>query len=308
MSALDDVARMLVLVPWVRERPGASLQEAAEAFGVSVERISADLERLDFCGMPGLGGGHLFDVTRFGDRVTIDLADELDVPLRLTPREALALLLVGEAAAAALGDVLPALGSALGKLRDVVGVPADVSVTLADEGTRWLAPLRSAIDDDRQVRLSYRGRGDDAPQSRTLDPWTLRVERGEWYVQGRDHGAGELRTFRLDRIADLEVLTEARVTAAPDEALPAPAYAPSPGDTTYVVEVGSSARWLLDAVTPDRIEESDDDRVRVTFRSDAADWIDRLLLVAGPDAVVLEPVGTDAELRARARAVLANYR
>ena len=44
------------------------------------------------------------------------------------------------------------------------------------------------------VTFDYRG------ASRTLDPYGLVTRNGFWYVVGRDHARGELRTFRVDRI------------------------------------------------------------------------------------------------------------
>jgi proteasome accessory factor B len=35
---------------------------------------------------------------------------------------------------------------------------------------------------------------------RTIDPYGLLARQGRWYVVGRDHDAGALRTFRVDRI------------------------------------------------------------------------------------------------------------
>ena len=94
MSATDDVARMLTLVPWLLERPGASLAETAAAFGVDERTVRRDLlDHLDFCGLPGLGGGDLFTVDLSGDRIVVSMADELQRPVRPTPAEALQLVL-----------------------------------------------------------------------------------------------------------------------------------------------------------------------------------------------------------------------
>jgi hypothetical protein len=130
VSAAGDVARMLTLVPWLLERPGASLTETAEQFGVDERTIRRDLGHLDFCGLPGLGGGDLFEVELVGDRIVVRMADELRRPLRPTPREALRLVLTVDAVAEALGDELPALRSAVAKVRDALGIPEVVADVL----------------------------------------------------------------------------------------------------------------------------------------------------------------------------------
>lgn len=160
MSAAERVARMLTLVPWLLERPGASLEETAEAFGVDRATVRADLRELDFCGVPGLGGAELFEVALYGDRVILRMADELRRPLRLTAREGLHLVIALGAVADALGDELPALRSALAKVRAALGIPEEVAAQLDTGRSRWVGAARGAVEHGRRVRLVYRGRRD----------------------------------------------------------------------------------------------------------------------------------------------------
>jgi hypothetical protein len=78
VSAADDVHRMLVLVPWLLERPGAHVDEMADVFATTSDQIRRDLALLDFCGLPGLRGGDLFDVTIIndGDADRVGVGDE----------------------------------------------------------------------------------------------------------------------------------------------------------------------------------------------------------------------------------------
>lgn len=307
MSATDAVARMLTLVPWLLERPGATLGETAEAFGVDEKTLRRDLYHLDFCGLPGLGGGDLFEVNIVGDRVVVRMADELRRPLRLTPREALRLVLVVDAVSEALADDLPALRSALDKVRVAAGVPAGVQVQLGSDGSRWLPEVRRAIADGRRLVLGYQGRGDEEPRERRVDPWALHVAEGTWYLQGHDEAAAARRTFRLDRVAALEVLDEPVTTAPPDGPLPPPRYVPGPDDVAVELELGPQARWIADVVDADEDEEVGEGRRRVRFHTDALPWVEQLLLMGGPDAVVIEPAGLTDRVRADAQAALARY-
>lgn len=307
MSATDDVARMLTLVPWLLERPGASIEEIAASFGSDERTIRADLASLDFCGLPGLGGGDLFEVSIVGDRVVVRMADELRRPLRLTPREALRLVLTVDAVAEAMGDELPALRSAVDKVRAAAGVPDGVRVQLESEGGRWVAPIRAALAGGRRLRLAYQGRSDEAPQDRLLDPWALHVAEGNWYVQGHDHRAEDRRTFRLDRIADLEVLDEATTHPAPEGPLPAPRYAPGPDDTTVELVLGAPARWLAEVIDAAEIEDLPEGRRRVRFSTDALRWVERLVLMGAGAVEVVAPAGLRENVRAEARTALARY-
>lgn len=307
MSATDDVARMLTLVPWLLERPGASIGEVAAAFGVDERTVRADLNHLDFCGLPGLGGGDLFEVNVVADRIVVRMADELRRPLRLTPREALRLVLTVDAVAEVLGEELPALRSAVDKVRAAAGVPAGVQVEAGSDGARWLAPIRTAVREGRRLRVAYQGRSDDAPQERELDPWALHVAGGLWYVQGHDHRADDRRTFRLDRIAELSVLDAPVTVPAPDGPLPEPRYAPGPDDEEVELVLGRRARWVAEAVEPEEVVDLPDGRRRVRFSTDARRWVERLLLMAGGDVEVVRPTSLRADVVAEARAALARY-
>jgi proteasome accessory factor C len=307
MSATDDVARLLTMVPWLLERPGASVAELVEAFGVDERTVRADLNSLDFCGLPGLGGGDLFEVTIVADRVVVRMADELRRPLRLTPREALRLVLTVDAVAETLADELPALESAVAKVRAAAGVPPEVRVMVASEGGSWIGPVRRALREGRRLRLAYQGRSDDLPRQREVDPWALHVAQGSWYVQGHDHGAGDRRTFRLDRIADLEVLPEPIAVAPPPGPLPPPRYAPSPDDTAVGLVLAPGARWLADAVEPESVEDLDDGRRRLEFHTDALQWVERLVLMGGGEVEVVAPASLVADVRAAAGSALERY-
>lgn len=278
---------MLTLVPWLLERPGATLDETAEAFGVSPEAIRRDLGHLDFCGLPGLGGGDLFDVTLVGDRIVVSMADELRRPLRPTADEALRLVLTVDAVADALGDDLPALRSAVTKVRDALGIPQDIADVLEDEPSHRDL-MQQALRGSRRVRLRYQGRGDQAPALREIDPWSLHVQDGAWYLQGFDHGVGEGRTFRLDRASEVELLEEP-ITVPRPATVPPPRYAPAPEDPEVVLEVTADARWIEAALTVDQVEERDDGGARLTFRTNVPRWISRLVLMAGGTAVVVSP-------------------
>lgn len=57
-----------------------------------------------------------------------------------------------------------------------------------------LADVHEAIANRRRMMFRYRGR------DRQLDPYTLLLRHGHWYVIGFDLGHRELRTYRLDRV------------------------------------------------------------------------------------------------------------
>lgn len=306
MSAGDAVARMLTMVPWFLERPGASIDEAAEAFGVPSRTVRRDLSHLDFCGLPGLGGGTLFDVTLEQDRVVVSMADELRRPLRLTPREALRLVLSLQAVDEALGDELPALRSAIDKVRRAADLPVGAAVAVGEGQSRWVGLLRGALREAVQVRVRYQGRTDEHPRDRIVDPWQLDVTPDGWYLHAHDVEVDDHRVFRLDRIADIDLL-DARISRPrPTDPLPAPRFDPGSDDVAVVVRLGRSARWVADAIAHD--DSTDDGEwLELRFRTDAPQWVVRLLMMGAPDVEVVTPAHIAELLDAEARAALARY-
>lgn len=306
MSATDDVARMLTLVPWLLERPGASVAETAAAFGVDAPTIRRDLAQLDFCGLPGLGGGALFEVSLVGDRILVELADELRRPLRPTPAELLELLLRADAAARLLGERYPALDTALTRIRSALGVPRSAGAVVTSEADELVATILSAVSAGRRVSFRYRSRGEDLARLREVDPWVVHLEDGRWYLIGHDHAVGAARIFRLDRATDAELDQRAAVVDPPDP-LPVPAYTPEPGDLQVVLEVSPGGRWIADALTLDEQRVADDGSAWLRLRTDRPRYIVRLVLMAGGDARVVEPGWLAAEVRDRAAEALARY-
>lgn len=288
MSAAADVARLLTMVPWLLERPGASVAEVAATFQVSEDTIREDLGHLDFCGLPGLGGGDLFEVTLVEDRVVLRLAEELKRPLRPTPREALRLVVTVDAVAEALGDELPALRRAVGRIRAALDIPERSADVLEPEQVQLLPLLRRAVRDREQVLLDYQGRADDVPTERVVDPWALHVREGNWYLQGYDHGVGERRVFRLDRVAAARTSGRAATVPAPAQLDP-PRYVPGPDDVSVVLRVSPRGRWLEDAVVVDESIDHPDGGATLRLRTDAVRFVAQLVLMAAGEAVVEEP-------------------
>lgn len=136
-------------------------------------------------------------------------------PLMLTDEEAVAIALglaaghsaglvtadhaATESAIAKLRRVLPA---ALARRIDALLVTVDVTGPVrqpAPPGTEVLLVLAEAARHRHPVHLTYttwHGRSSE----RGLDPYGLVFHNGRWYVTGRDHASGSVRTFRLDRI------------------------------------------------------------------------------------------------------------
>ena len=109
---------MLVVVPYLIQHPGTTLQQSSDLFAIPVPQLRRDLEQLFLAGLPPYGPGDLIDVDIDEDGgIWISMADHFARPLRLTRQEALAVYvrateLRGDARAC---PVAPALAAALGE-------------------------------------------------------------------------------------------------------------------------------------------------------------------------------------------------
>jgi len=131
-------------------------------------------------------------------------------PLMFTDDEAVAVvlgLLVGQRLGIETGSaldkvrrVLPApLRDRVAALHETLGftlMPRDAAMPDASV----LLALAAAARGRHRVRLAYRSwKGEDS--ERDLDTYGLVFHSGRWYASGFDHRRGEVRTFRVDRIA-----------------------------------------------------------------------------------------------------------
>ncbi len=286
MTAVDAARRALALVPWLLERPGATLAEAAEVAGSTPDVVRRDLEMLCYCGGPGLGGGSMFDIDIVGDSITVHMAPGLDEPLRLNAAEATRLVLTLAAVVDVLGDQLPALASAVTKIREAAGLDEGVVAATVDADHR-LADLQTAIDDNRTVQLVYRGRHDELARNRTIDPWRLEFTPDGWYLHGHDHDRDAHRVFLVDRIQQVGVRSARATTTAPDH-LSSPQWTPTADAVEVHLRLTGGARVLGDRVV--LVADDDADGVRdVRFETDSLGWAAELIAAAGGGVEIVSP-------------------
>ncbi|CAN5747708.1 YafY family protein [soil metagenome] len=63
-----------------------------------------------------------------------------------------------------------------------------------------LAPLYASVLARRPVAFGYRRAGEDDAERRTVEPYAVVHQRGNWYLVGRDTARDGLRSFRVSRI------------------------------------------------------------------------------------------------------------
>jgi proteasome accessory factor C len=294
------------LIPYVLANRGADVADVLERFGYTEAELTRDLNSVFVCGLPGYGPGDLMEAYIDDDEVVIDSASYFMRAPRLSATEALGLLASGLAVAAS-GQGTPALDSAIAKLTKVVVPEADESlaIDLADTSDE-LTMLREAARDHKAVRISYRSLSREEDSERLIEPWIVFTTLGNWYVLGHCRLVDDSRTFRIDRIKDLEVLGE---TFEPPDKVPTPGvgYTPSDGDISAVIDLSPRARWVLEYY-PVEIMHETDDSTRIRFSAPDAELPARLLLRLGATARLVEGAETAARVREIGDSLYARYR
>lgn len=316
-TATDRVLRMLAMVPYISRRPGVSIADIAAEFAVSTDQVTADLDLLMVCGLPGYYPDDLIDVVLDEDGGTVSISYDAGIerPVRLTTDEAVALTVALRALADLPGLVdADAVLSALAKLEQAaaaqVGAAVPALQVAAADPAPALGVVREALNLSRRLWIRYYTASRDALTEREVDPIRLLVLDGHAYLEGYCHVAESVRRFRVDRI------DEARITDEPAQAplwvdadVPAALFNPEPSSRPVTLLLRPGAKWIAEYYLMDEVAELDDPpgalRVRMRFGGD--DWLVRLVLSLGGAAVIEDRPDLAAQVAERAAAALVAY-
>ncbi|HYN29184.1 MAG TPA: WYL domain-containing protein [Dermatophilaceae bacterium] len=313
-TATSRLSRLLTMVPWLVNRQGIDVVEAAAGLGVTPAQLEADLELLFLCGY-GQMPDELIDASWEGGRVYVSNADAIARPLRLGVDEAVTLVVGLRALLAVPGlQERGAVERALAKLEaaagSVVEAAGRVRAELEDDvAPALLADARRAVESHRRVHLRYHVPGRDESTERDVDPMRVLGLDGWWYLEGWCHRAVGTRLFRLDRTEALTVL-DLDGTPPPqarERDLSAGIFSAGPDDLTVTLVLAPGATWVRDHYPVESREELADGAERVTLRTGDTAWLRRLVWRLGGRVVVEAPAEVAAEVAAGARAALTAY-
>ena len=312
-GTLEQLPRLLALVPYLLARPGVPFATAAADFGVTEDRLRKDLNLLWLCGLPGHYPGDLIEIEFEGDTITLSDAQGVDRPLRLTVDEALALVVALRTLAETPGLAEPdAVLRALAKVESAAGTAAEPAerVEVALFGDDEVLPVvRQALEEGRALHLRYWTAGRDETSDRDVDPIRLVVADGQTYLEAWCRLAEGVRVFHLGRVQEVKVLDE---PAAPPPDLPSRdlsqgLFQPGEDDTVVTLALEPGAAWVADYYPCDSVEDLGDGRQVVTLRTQGTAWVRRLALSLGDRGRVLAPAELADQVRADAQRALAAY-
>ncbi|WP_431960467.1 helix-turn-helix transcriptional regulator [Actinacidiphila sp. bgisy160] len=311
-NAIDQTRRMLSLVTYLRERPGARVSDVARAFGVTEAELIGDLNVLPLCGT-SFRGGDLLDIDTDGERIWWHNVDDVAQPLRLAADEAAALLVAARAVANLPGlrdsdrqALLRATAKIEGAAGEAAGASSRLSVTFESEGSVF-ADVDRAIAERRRLWIRYYSPSRDELTEREVDPIRL-FAVGHTYFEGWCYLSEDRRTFRLDRVAEIRLLdTPSDPPRVEPRDLSQGLVQPAGDDPEVVIEVGPGGRWVAEYYPHDLAEELPDGGLRITLRTPDPGSLRRLALRLGRDGRIVSPADLAGSARDAAAQALSAY-
>lgn len=293
-APIQQVSRLLDLVPFLSTHSYISLKDLAAEFGVSEKEIAKELTALSMCGENKF---ELIDVTFDSGYVTIRDHERLDIPRALSHLEVASLLigleLIRDGATAEHASLVDKIDSLIAKLSNLAGKAIEIGT---HPQAQHIAQIERAISLRSLLEISYESSLNAEPQSRVVEPLSIFVENSHTYLSAYCHRAQAHRHFRLDRI-----LTLRESQASPTSE---PAGESSSAKESFSLEVSARRRAIAEFLQIDEIPAHG----RVELEAYSFAWVVKVVTSFSPDIALIEPAAKRGEIRASLENILALYR
>ena len=314
----NTATRLITLMMLLQHRPNQKASELAGSLGVSVRTLHRYIGMLDELGIPiyserGPQGG--FSLVR-GYKMP---------PLIFSPTEAAALCLGTGLIADLWGQLYTeAAMSAVAKLENILPEDQLAEVTWARRAlvntplprpnlqpfVPLLDSLRRALKSQKRVHLVYQVANQPDSAERDFDPYALAYRQGWWYVLGYCHLRQAIRSFRVDRIHQLEQLQTSYDIPADFDPHTYLAF-----ENQFPEGIGVKMKLIPDyaylatstATNWESLETLPDGSVIVTTHLPNLYLAAGFVFTYGPAATVLEPDNLRELVRSWARAIAEMY-
>ena len=289
----DRIPRLLALVPWLIKRPGITMTQTAEHFGIGVDALTKDLWQIVLCGLPGYGPDQLVDIDFWDDdRIWVHDPQTLASPMRINSEEAIALgIALRRMSQIPAVDERELIDRLIGKLETVSGGGTDLLEITQPAQTVLSELVEKALVEDFALSFDYSSAQDDLSHRRVSPIRVFSVDDFLYLAGWCDH-AEAVRSFRFDRISNLSLL-------APLEHVP-------PGIATEVtgltdlaqapaalVRIEPSISWVTEetwvSLAPVTAGHAERGQILIRVPYLSKEWLIRWILSMGGAAAVLDP-------------------
>jgi predicted DNA-binding transcriptional regulator YafY len=209
----DPTRRALQLLSLLQTRRLWRASELAERFEVTERTVRRDVERLRNLGYPvdattGTAGGYRLAVGAHLPPLVFDDDEAVAVVVGLRAAAGTAIAGIEETSVRALAKVEQALPDRLRRRVSALdGSVVSLQRMHGDGGVvdpETLSVLASACRSNEEVRFEYRRR-DRVDSRRLVEPHQLLSAGRLWYLIAWDLRRNDWRTFRLDRLSDVQL-------------------------------------------------------------------------------------------------------
>jgi predicted DNA-binding transcriptional regulator YafY len=310
--------RLLTLIPLIRRSSGITIDELARLLKTSRKDIVADLHRLMLCGVPPYQPHDYISVVMDGDRISIDYADHFERPASLSVREALALRVALESfppgdddldrAKSELKEAIDRTLRAKGEAGLSEELDGRLTATTSDDVGKKLVGLREAHRRRRPIDIVYYSVSSDKTAPRRVNPWGLGEHSGNHYLVAFDVNKGDLRHFRVDRIASFEEASATEPSYEIDKGFDLAAFmkkgfGPKSGQPIRLRFAATIARFVKEEYDGYPLETLPSGEVVVELQAGSVTWAVSRALQHGEHVEVLSPPEARAEMQRRLEAI-----
>lgn len=257
LEASDKVTLLLSFVPYLLRQGSATVVDLATTFDITEKQVVELIELLAVSGVPGEGGFYqhqdLFDINweLFETDKVVELWHHVEVEStpKFSAREAAALVAGLQYISSLLPEEEAAIQSLLHKISQAAAsLPENIlvaSITSSKIGEN----LSEAISKKVTVTFAYQGAHSVRAQ-RKVDPVRLDLVSGTAYLRGWCHDRKDLRTFRVDRISELNITDQPVKNPISEKELSDDLFLSSETDTVAVFDVEDEGLSLIGAYQP----------------------------------------------------------
>lgn len=319
----DQLARQWQLIQHLaKSRAGIGLDELARELDCVKRTVYRDLDALMYAGFPVKSekrDGRAF--YSFLDSYSLG-----DVPF--TPDELLALAFSEDLLRVLEGTVFhDSIASALAKIRAGLGPEltnylsrmTDTFRVIPGPHKRYaqfadtIRMLNDAVLSQQTVAMKYRTGRSGAESERGLDPYRVWYRSGGLYVIGHDHQSGEIRTFAIDRIVEIEA-TDKSFEVAPSfdfDTFVSSAFGVI-SETPVAVRIRFDSDWKNHVMEhtwhpSQKVAELSDGGVELTMEVGGTTEVRNWVMSFGAGAEVIEPSELRADVITELERVTARY-
>jgi proteasome accessory factor C len=296
-APIQQVSRLLDLVPFLSTHSYISVKELAEEFGVTEREISAELTALSMCGLPGYPFYELIDVSFESGYVTIRNHDALDIPRALSNLEVATLLIGLEIMRDAITEeeklLTEKIDALISRLTPLVGSAIEIQ---DHPEALHAATLENVIARRGVVEIVYESALRGEIENRVVEPLSIYRENSHTYLSAFCHKAKGYRNFRMDKISEIR-----------DSILPPLEKEftnPESERESFQLQINSRRRAVAEFLQGVEIA-SDGSAAYSAF---SREWLAKAVTSFAPDLVLREPAEFRRDIGRRLGDILALYR